>query len=253
MVDLSVILPAYNEAHLIGDTLRRLIGYLDSNPSDAAWQTWEILVVDDGSDDGTAEVAQAASDAHVNVLRHARNRGKGGALKTGIEASRGAVLIATDVDLSYALTDLERAVRALDPSGTEELALVAGDRRHPESRMDLALSALGHIVRRQIISRAFNLAVRLFFALSCRDTQCGLKGFRREAARVIAGRLRTEGFLADVEMFIIAQRHGLKVGGIPVHLTYLSDDSTVDVVRLLPAVVRDALAIKRAQIGGAYD
>lgn len=256
MVDLSVVLPAYNEIRIIGSSLGRLRGYLDRHDPARPWRSWEIVIVDDGSDDGTPVAARqtAGDDARIRVLEHPVNRGKGAAVKTAIDASRGALILVTDVDLSYAVEDLGRAAARMTGSSDRPAPdIVTGDRRHPDSRMDLALSVLWHVVRRQTLSALFNTGVRLFFNLPWQDTQCGLKGFRREAALRIYRRIRTAGFLTDIEIFIIARSLKLSVERLPVHLTYLSSDSTVHVMRQIPDVVRDAMRIKRAQMRGDYE
>ena len=261
MVDLTVVLPSFNEAHSIATSLRRLTEYLENRSAMlGGWSSWEVIVVDDGSRDGTAEAARAVTveDPRVQVVTLESNSGKGAAIRAGVTRARGELVVLTDVDLSYALEDIGSAVEALkgnEPEGrrSEGLEMVSGDRRHPSSRMNLALSALGHVLRRQVISAVFNLCVRVLFGLSWRDTQCGLKGFRREAAMTIVDRLRTRRFLADIEMFIIAGRLGLRIVSIPVNLTHLSDDSTVHVVKQAPWVLVDALRIKSAQLTRGYD
>lgn len=254
MVSLSVILPAFNEARTIGRSLERLAAYLESESGrPGGWTAWEIVVVDDGSSDETSRRAAKAmgGDPRLVLARHDSNLGKGAAIATGMDRARGERIVVTDVDLSYALEDIGAAAARLG-EGPEGLDLVTGDRRHPASRMDLSLSALGHVVRRQSLSALFNLAVRAVYGLSSRDTQCGLKGFRRETAATIRPRLRTRRFLGDIEILLIAERSGLRVGVIPVHLTYLSSDSTVHVLRQIPAVLVDAARIKVAQIRGLY-
>jgi len=260
MVDLSIVLPAYNERSTIAASLVCLTRYLDQESRKTGrWATWEIVVVDDGSRDGTSEAArQAAPDeARLIIERLEINSGKGAAVSVGLSRAQGSTILVTDVDLSYAVADLGAAYQALraqeQAPASEDLDMVTGDRRHPSSRMDLALSSLGHVVRRQAVSAVFNLGARWLYGLPWRDTQCGLKGFKREAAARILPKLRTRGFLADIEMLLIAQRLGLKAGCIPVHLTYLSGDSTVHVLRQLPGVLADAIRIKVAQIRRQYD
>lgn len=258
MVMLSIVLPAYNEARVIAASLRRLADYLDApgiaGASGAAWSSWEIVVVDDGSHDGTADAAAAAlgEEPRLTVLRMPVNSGKWAAITAGMKAARGEILITTDVDLSYGLSDLGAAASLLAP-GSAACDIVTGNRRHAASRMDLALSALGHVLRRQAISVVFNLCVRIVYGVASKDTQCGLKGFSRKAAAEVLPRLRTRRFLADVEVFLIAERLGLRIEMIPVHLTFLSSDSTVHVLGHAPAVIADALRIKEAQVMGRYE
>jgi len=252
MVTLSVVLPAFNEERGIAASITRLAGFLGAQPGAAtSWASWEILVVDDGSGDRTAQAAQGAlpDDARLRVVRLPTHAGKGAAVKAGCAAASGDAIVVTDVDLSYALESVSDAVAAL-ASGAQ---MVTGDRRHPESRIDRTLAARAHASRRERISLVFNLAVRLFYGLPWKDTQCGLKAFTRESASIIMPRLRTAGFLADIEMFLIAAGHGMKVATIPVRLTWLSSDSTVHVVNQTPEVILDALRIKWAQILRRYD
>ena len=247
---MGLVLPAYNESRAIEASLRRLARFLDEAATDPPlWDSWEIVVVDDGSDDRTAEIAGRAlgEDARVRVLSLA-HAGKGAAVKAGCEASQGDWIVVTDVDLSYALDNVRDAAAALK-AGAQ---MVTGDRRHPGSRVEKALAARGHATRRQSLSRLFNMLVRFFYGIPWRDTQCGLKGFTREAAALIMPRLITRGFLADIEMFLAAAAHRLRVETIPVQLTWLSSDSTVHVVNQAPAVLADALRIKRAQMRGLY-
>lgn len=257
MVRTSVILPAYNEAHGLAASLRRLVAFLDSRGAAVPFAPWELIVVDDGSTDTTAEEAAraAAADPRVRVVRLKSNAGKGAAVAAGIREARGDYLLVTDVDLSYALEDLASLLRTLAGPARGGLApdVVAGDRRHPDSRLDLRLAALGHVARRQALSWAFNLLLaRLWFGLPFRDTQCGLKGFTREAAMRIVPLLRTSRFLADIEIFLIARGRGMRVETIPVHLTYLSGESTVRVAREFLSVAADAFRIRATLASGGY-
>jgi dolichyl-phosphate beta-glucosyltransferase len=191
----------------------------------------------------------------VRVLAMKGNAGKGGAVRAGVLAARGQIVIVTDADLSYALEDLDRAARALSkgdggPGGG--LDMVAGDRCLTGSRTHTLGTAASHVLWRGRISAVFNFCVRVLYRLPIADTQCGLKGFTRRAAMAIMPRLRTRRFLADIEMFLIARELGLCAGSIPVHVTYLTADSTVSVARHLPSAVADALRIKLAQTLGRY-
>jgi dolichyl-phosphate beta-glucosyltransferase len=198
MTELSLVLPCFNEADRLPATLATHLAHLP-DASGAA----EVLVVDDGSTDATAEVAQAAAagDARVRVLRSRPNHGKGFAVRTGMLAAAGNLLVFTDADGAYGPADLERVVLAL------AAAPVAIGTRGPDS---------GAPLPRQVASRAFNHALHLLSDLPFTDTQCGLKGFRREAARQLFGRARVNGFAFDVELLLLARRLGLPVAEVPV-------------------------------------
>ena len=257
MVDLSIVLPAYNEAMTIARSLAALRAHLDSSaPRPRAWNGWEIIVVDDGSLDGTAAEALlvAGTERRVRLLAMTRNSGKGGAVRAGVLASRGRIVIVTDADLSYALEDIDRAAEMLlaGEGGPDGLRMVVGDRRLAESMSRTLPAAARHVAWRSRISSVFNICVRVLYRLPIGDTQCGLKGFSRGAAIAIMPRLRTRRFLADIEMFLIAKELGIAVGRIPVHVSYLTPDSTVNVARHLPSAMVDAFRIKLAQILGRY-
>ena len=198
MIQLSLVLPCFNEADRLPATLATYLAHLPVDP-DAV----EVLVVDDGSTDATGEVIQAvaARDTRVRVLRSRPNHGKGFAVRTGMLAAPGNLLVFTDADGAYGPADLERIglARAAAP--------VAIGTRGPDSGAPLA---------RQVAGRTFNHALHLLSDLPFTDTQCGLKGFRREAARQLFGLARVNGFAFDVELLLLARRLDLPVAEVPV-------------------------------------
>jgi glycosyltransferase involved in cell wall biosynthesis len=198
MTALSLILPCFNEAERLPATLATYLAQLPTAPGAV-----EVLVVDDGSTDATAEVARAvaAGDARVRVLSSRPNHGKGFAVRTGMLAGSGELLVFTDADGAYGPCDLERVVQAL------ETAPVAIGTRGQDTAAPLT---------RQVASRAFNVALHLLSDLPFTDTQCGLKGFRRQAAHRLFGRARVNGFAFDVELLLLARRLGLPVAEVPV-------------------------------------
>jgi dolichyl-phosphate beta-glucosyltransferase len=245
-VDLSVILPAFNEERLIEARLVRLSRHLSRRNS-----SWEIVVVDDGSTDGTsARIENVRRDEpRLRLVTIPANAGKGNAIARGIGEARGAILATTDADLSYALADLDAAVAAIE--GGADIA--TGNRRHAQSRINLSFGVFPYLVRRWITGGAFRLLVRALFDLRAGDTQCGLKAYSRKAASAIMPRLVTRRFLADIEILLAARGLGLRVAEIPVHLRYLSAESSVRLLRGFPSTLADLARIKAAEMRGAYE
>ena len=190
---LTVILPCYNEAERLPATLQALLAHLSAAPGQV-----EVLVVDDGSTDATVSVAgaAAAADRRVRVLSYGPNRGKGFAVRTGMLAAQGDLVVFTDADGSYQPSDLDRIVAALD-----QAPVAIGSR---------AGGANGSLARRAA-SRVFNLAIRGSLGLPFGDTQSGLKGFRRPAAQQIFSQARVDGFAFDVEVLWLARQLRLEV------------------------------------------
>jgi dolichyl-phosphate beta-glucosyltransferase len=227
---LSVVVPAYGEGHRIGASVLALRAAL----GDAT----EIIVVDDGSPDATGA---AAKEAGAEVVRLPVNKGKGAAVRAGVLASRGAMVVFTDADLSYAPSQIERVLAALE-AGAD---VVVGSRRHVGTT---TLVRAGRV--REISGRVFNLFTRLVLPRRFGDTQCGLKGFRRDAARAIFQRATVDGFAFDVEVLWLATHLGYAIVEVPVELDSASG-STVRLPREVTRMLRDLVRIKRrADLGG---
>jgi dolichyl-phosphate beta-glucosyltransferase len=195
---LTVILPCYNEAERLPGTLVALLAHLSAVPGQV-----EVLVVDDGSTDATVRVAAAvaADDGRVRVLSYQPNHGKGFAVRTGMLAAEGDLIVFTDADGSYSPSDLDRIVEAL-----REAPVAIGTRA----------GGTGAPVVRRAASMGFNLAIRGSLGLPFGDTQSGLKGFRRAAAREIFSRARVDGFAFDVEALWLARQLRLEVAEVKV-------------------------------------
>jgi dolichyl-phosphate beta-glucosyltransferase len=200
--ELSIVVPAYQEAKRLAPSLRRILDYLAARGEAA-----EVLVVDDGSRDGTAEVARGFAAEGVRLLAHGGNRGKGAAVRTGIAASRGRRVLITDADLSTPIEDLE----LLEPH-LAEAELILGSRGLAASRISERQPFY-----REWMGKTFNLLVRCAGVRGIRDTQCGFKLLDGEAARRLAAELTVERFAYDVELVFLARRHGYRVTEVGVH------------------------------------
>jgi len=198
---ISIIIPAFNEEKRLPSTLKNVKSYLDRSH----WDFAEIVVVDDGSRDGTVAVAEAAG---VRVLRNPGNRGKGYSVKHGMLQAKGDWALFSDADLSSPIEDLESLWKAVE---RENAAGAIGSRA-----LDRSLVGVHQPAFREIMGRVFNLGMRIVTGLQFRDTQCGFKLFDSSAAREIFGRQQADGFGFDVEVLFIAKRLGYNVLEVPV-------------------------------------
>lgn len=235
---LSVVVPAYREADRIGATVARIRSELERVAPGAEL---EVVVVDDGSADGTAEAARAAGADQVVV--QPENRGKGAAVRAGVLAATGRTIAFTDADLSYPpgqIADLLAEVEA----GWD---VVVGSRVHTETATLVRARAV-----RELGGRLINLTTHAVLLGHHRDTQCGLKAFRSDVGRSLFGRSRVDGFAFDVELFHLAERDRLSLREVPVQVAN-ADRSSVRVVRDGLLIVRDLARIVRDGRAGRYD
>jgi dolichyl-phosphate beta-glucosyltransferase len=188
-----------NEAERLPRTLERIATHLGGRRG-----TWEIVVVDDGSRDRTAERAEAAG---ATVLRNEANRGKGYAVRRGMLAARGARRLMTDADLSTPIEELERLGARMD----EGHDVVIGSRALPGARIEVRQPWY-----RENMGRLFNLFVRALAVPGVMDTQCGFKLFTAAAARDVFSAMRLDGFSFDVEALFLARRKGYRIAEVPV-------------------------------------
>ncbi len=192
---ISIIIPAYNEEKRLPATLAAVRAYL----AETRWEFAEIVVVDDGSTDATAQVARRSG---IRVIQNPGNRGKGYTVRNGMLAAQGDWALFTDADLSAPIAELERLWSAAERSGVQ---VAIGSRA-----VDRSLVGVHQPWLREAMGRIFNLWVRLITSLPFRDTQCGFKLFESAAAREIFRRQRLEGFGFDVEVLVIARRLGYR-------------------------------------------
>jgi dolichyl-phosphate beta-glucosyltransferase len=223
---LSVIIPAYNEAERIGPTLERVLAW-----GECLGQVFDIIVVDDGSSDGTVEIASQFG-LPVRVLKNGSNRGKGYSVRHGVLDSRGTYVLFSDADLSTPIEDYDRLFAAIT-AGND---IAVGSRALKDSNV-----TRHQPYYREAMGRTFNRIVRGLAVPGIMDTQCGFKLFKGEAARELFAALTTEGFAFDVEVLFVAIRRGFRIAEVPV--TWANDErssvhAVFDSVRMLRDVVR---------------
>jgi putative flippase GtrA len=235
---LSVVLPAYREGDRIAEAVRQVGESLADVAADGGL---EVIVVDDGSPDGTADAALAAGADQVVVLPE--NRGKGAAVRTGVLAARGRTIVFTDADLAYGPDQVRRILDAVEQGWD----VAIGDRRHPETRTLTRQSRT-----RALGSRAINLLVFAVLLGSYRDTQCGLKGFRSDVARFMFTRARSDGFGFDIELLHLVERHQMSLVEVPVEVTN-SDRSTVRAARDAVRLIADLVRMRHWAAEGRYE
>jgi dolichyl-phosphate beta-glucosyltransferase len=209
---ISIVIPAYNESARLGPTLDRVLGFVHEQ----AWNA-ELIVVDDGSRDGTAELVRSytARNRTVRLVQNPGNRGKGYSVRNGVLNARGKIVLFTDADLSSPIEEVRKLLDAIE--GGADIAI--GSRW-----MRSELQTQRQSSARQLMGRAFNLLLRVLLRLDFKDTQCGFKAFRRSAAKTLFPLQKIEGWGFDAEILFLACRLGLSVAEVPV--LWAHDDRT---------------------------
>jgi len=230
---LSVVVPAYNEARRIEPTLIEVLAYLD-----ALGNPYEVLVVDDGSTDGTDRIVTRVLADHptVALLAYRPNRGKGHAVRTGVLEATGDRILLCDADLATPIEELDRLQEWLDAG----CHVAIGSRALPES-----LLAIRQPWYRELAGRALNQLVRRLAVPRIRDTQCGFKLFQGDTARALFRQSREDGFGFDIEVLHRAHRLGHTIAEVPVRWRH-QDGSKVrlmrDSVRMMATIARVRLS-----------
>jgi len=237
-VDVSVVIPAFNEETRIGPTLDELERFLGQQP----WR-WEVRVVDDGSGDTTAAIVE---DYHRRqpkiVLQREPHRGKGGAVKAGLVAATARFRFICDADLSMPVAELPRFL----PPQLIDVDVAIG------SREGVGARRVGEPMIRHVAGRIFNYAVQRLMVPGINDTQCGFKMFSASAVEAIFPGVTVDGWAFDIEVLSIARARGLRIVEVPIEWHYRRE-SRLSLVRDGASMLRQLLQIRARARGGAYD
>ncbi len=230
IVDLSFIIPAYNEEDRIANSLEKVINYLDKQHCD-----YEILLVDDGSKDKTVEISNSFFPK-VRVISYGENRGKGAAVRYGMLNSTGKIRIFSDADLSTPVYELEKMLSKFKDTNCD---IVIGNRAD-----DVSLVKIHQPFYRELMGKTFNKLVQLFVFKGITDTQCGFKGFRDHVADKLFSKTLIPGFSFDVEILYLAKKMKYNIKQISVEW-YNDERSKVSPIKDSLKMFRDILRIKK--------
>jgi dolichyl-phosphate beta-glucosyltransferase len=237
-VELSIVVPMYNEAARVEGTLRTILAYLGEQSYGS-----EVIVVDDGSTDGTASIADDYSkrQAMVRVLRHDPNRGKGASIRSGVLAARGRYVFFMDADMSVPIEELTGAFAALS---TGDIPVLIGSRKIAGARIERPQPFL-----RTWLGGGFTCLARLLLSPKILDFTCGFKGFRRDEAVALFRLQKCDGWAFDAEVLYLARLMGLTVLQYPVRWSHCGDSRVRfphDIIRTLVALISIRWRVSRA-------
>jgi len=239
--ELSIVIPAHNEANRILPFLRQITDYCHLQG-----RSYEVLVVDDGSTDGTTDVVERYAQVHtaIRVMRSSRCQGKGAAVRHGIQSAAGGLQLFADADGATPIQELARLEKAM----ADGADMAIGSRALAASLPEFAVHAR---LYRSVLGTLFNAAVRRSGIPGIADTQCGFKLFRRTVAQELFSYTSIDGFGFDLELLYVAQRRGYRIAEVPVNWSD-QPGSKVRVIRDGFRMLRDLAVIRRNNLRGRY-
>ena len=229
---ISLIIPMYNESTIISDAVQTFSSYMEKRFVD-----WELIFVDDGSSDGCGDVVAAASekDSRIRLCRYTPNRGKGHAVRTGVLAAQGDIVLFTDCDNAYGEDAVGNLADAICESGAD---IVVGSRNLSKDGYD------GYTFLRKLASKTYIKVIALAAGFKLTDSQCGIKGFRSSVAKKIFSNCEVDRFAFDLEVIMIATKLGATIAEMPVKIIN-HRESTVHIFRDSIKMLRDVHSMKK--------
>lgn len=234
---ISVCIPMYNEASIIADNAKKLWEYMERNfVSEDGTRDYEIIYSNDGSSDGCDKIVRDLNLPGIKVVGYDKNRGKGAAVKTAMLASSGDIAMFTDADMAYGTEVIAKMVEYFDASPDSQL--VIGSRNLDKNGYS------NYTFIRKLASKAYIKVLCIVGGFKLSDSQCGCKGFRREAVQAIFPRLEVNGFAFDFEALLWASKLKYKITEMPVSVL-VHGESKVRIVRDTVRMLRDIIKMKR--------
>ncbi len=241
--ELSIVIPAFDEERRLGGPIVQILEYIGANNLNA-----ELIVVDDGSSDTTAEVARGSAakfpQIQTNVIRYDENRGKGFAVKTGLLAASADIALFSDADLS---SPIEETPKLVEPILEGKFDLTFGSRA-----IDRSLIGTHQPWRREQGGRVVNLMIKMMSGLKYYDTQCGFKAFNMEKFRPLLDVMTIDRFGFDVEFLFVAKYHGLRLAEVPVRWNDVAG-SKVSAIRDTKRMISELMQMRRNAKQGHYN
>ena len=234
----SIVIPAFNEAARIGDSIRKIDEFVRQSPI-----SFELIVVDDGSSDDTVAIINQFPMKELRLIRNHQNQGKGYTVRDGVLAATGKYVLFTDADLSAPIGEM---TKLLDVARNEDADVVIGSRAVDRSYIEKHQTHF-----REFGGIVFNRMVRVLLGLNLHDTQCGFKLFNREKSKPIFEKQTTNGFGFDPELLFLARRHGLRIRETSVRWSH-AEGSKVKFLRDGPRMFLDLVRIRWNALTGRY-
>jgi glycosyltransferase involved in cell wall biosynthesis len=236
---ISLIIPVYNEEKIISKTLKKLKIFIESDDDD-----WEIILVNDGSSDKSLEILNSFKSDSIHILHYKKNKGKGFAIKKGVEKASGDYIGFIDSDLAYSFEDLRNLLSKL-----KFFEIVIGSRSiDTDNHENIKMS-------RRVLGRGFSILSNLILKYNIEDTQCGLKVFRKGAAKELFSKQKITGFSFDTEILYLANKknYSLALEKVVVSKDHLTKNSKVNLLVDPLKMLRDLIKIKINDLFGKYE
>ena len=229
---ISLIIPMYNESSIIEQAVSTFSSYMEKR-----FEDWELIFVDDGSADGCGDAVTAAheKDARIRLCRYTPNRGKGYAVRTGVLAAEGDLILFTDCDNAYGEEAIGNIADALINSGAD---IVVGSRNLSKDGYE------GYTFLRKLASKTYIKVIAVAAGFKLTDSQCGIKAFRSDIAKKIFSNCEVDRFAFDLEVIMIATKLKAQIGEMPVKIIN-HRESTVHVLRDSVKMLRDVYRMKK--------